>query len=81
MSEGDVPLEEIERARATIAGRVCRTPLVPAFSLSDETSRLFLKLESLQPSWAFKLRGATYALLRLSEAERARGVVAAPRTK
>ena len=39
-------------------------------------ARLFIKAESLQRTGSFKLRGAYWRLTRLSEAERARGVVA-----
>jgi threonine dehydratase len=48
-----------------------RTPLLPT-SWSPE---FFVKPESLQPVGSFKLRGATNAVARLPEADRARGVV------
>jgi threonine dehydratase len=55
------------------ARRLCRrTPLVFAPPLG-----CFLKLESLQPTGAFKLRGAAVKLARLDAAARARGVVTA----
>jgi threonine dehydratase len=66
-----VTLTEIDAARERIAPHVLRTPLV---ALSG--SGVLLKAESLQPSGAFKLRGAFNTLLRLSPAARARGVVA-----
>jgi threonine dehydratase len=47
-----------------------RTPLLPT-SWSPE---FFVKPENLQPVGSFKLRGATNAVARLSEADRARGV-------
>jgi threonine dehydratase len=76
MSDGHVSIQAIEAARTRIAGHVIRTPLVPAFDLSDTSgAEVRLKLETLQPTGAFKLRGATNAILNLSEAERARGVV------
>ena len=49
--------EEIADARRRIAGVAVRTPLVPA---SD--GRTWLKLECLQPTGAYKIRGATNAL-------------------
>ncbi|MCW2899718.1 MAG: Pyridoxal-5-phosphate-dependent protein beta subunit [Streptosporangiaceae bacterium] len=49
-----------------------RTPLVP-LPFSDPP--LFIKPESLQPTGAFKLRGAYAAITALPEAERKRGVV------
>ena len=76
MNEGIITLREIERARDAIASQVCRTPLVPAFSLTSDRGAVFLKLEILQDTGAFKLRGATYALQNLTAAEKDRGVVA-----
>jgi threonine dehydratase len=55
------------------ARRLCRvTPLIYAGPLG-----CFLKLESLQATGSFKLRGAAVKLARLSPEARARGVVAA----
>ena len=62
----------IEAARR-IEGLVERTPLIES---EVAGGRVWLKCESLQTGGAFKLRGATNRLLQLSEAERARGVVA-----
>ena len=63
-----IALNEIEEARGRIAGTVLRTPLVPF------DDRIWLKLENLQPTNAYKIRGATNAVARLSDEERARGV-------
>jgi threonine dehydratase len=52
---------------------VTRTPLLP-FEIG--TKRVWAKAECLQQGGSFKLRGASNRLLQLSEAERARGVVA-----
>jgi threonine dehydratase len=52
---------------------VTRTPLLP---LDLNGRRLWVKAECLQQSGSFKLRGASNRLAQLSEAERARGVVA-----
>ena len=49
--------EEISTARARIAGTALRTPLVLA---TDGRTRL--KLENLQPTGSYKIRGATNAL-------------------
>ncbi len=68
---------DIYRARGTIAGVACRTPLLPSPALSAHHGAEFrLKLETMQPTGAFKLRGATCKLDALSAEERARGVVA-----
>ncbi|MCB1553439.1 MAG: threonine ammonia-lyase, biosynthetic [Xanthomonadales bacterium] len=54
-----------------------RTPLDAAPRLSARTGNsVWLKREDLQPVFSFKLRGAYTRLSRLSEAERARGVLA-----
>lgn len=71
-----ITLPMIEAARQRIERHVLRAPLVPAFPLSDAAGgEVRLKLELLQATGAFKLRGATNAILSLTSEERARGVV------
>lgn len=71
-----VCLQDIFQARQRIHGRVRHTPLVASPSLSDRVGgNIYLKLEHLQTTGSFKLRGATNAVLRLNDIERARGVV------
>lgn len=68
-------LADIREARAAIAGAVLRTPLVSSAALSAKAGQeILLKLESLQPTGAFKLRGATNAVQRLTDEQRRRGV-------
>jgi threonine dehydratase len=70
-------LADVYRARAAIAPWVRRTPLVRSEALARALGRsVHLKLETLQETGAFKLRGAVNRLLALSAAERERGVVA-----
>jgi len=70
-------LQEIERARARLAGRVHRTPLMSATLLGQQAGvSLHLKCESLQKTGSFKVRGALNKLAQLDPQERARGVVA-----
>jgi threonine dehydratase len=67
-----VELEDIERARDRIRGTVFRTPLV---RLSAENGgEVYLKLECLQPTCSFKVRGAGNAIGQLTKEERAKGV-------
>ncbi|MFL9964302.1 hydroxyectoine utilization dehydratase EutB [Paraburkholderia sediminicola] len=67
-SSADLSLADIYRARSRIDGRVCRTPLVESPSLSALAGTpVYLKLETVQPTGSFKLRGATNALARLAE--------------
>jgi threonine dehydratase len=74
---GPPTLAEMYRARAAIAPWVRRTPLVRSDALSRALGRsVHLKLETLQETGSFKLRGATNRMLELSAAERERGVVA-----
>ncbi len=68
-----IALDEIRAARERIAGTILRTPLV-RLELGKGAPDIRLKLESLQPINAYKLRGAANAVAMLSEAERKRGV-------
>lgn len=74
----EVTLAHIERAACALTGIAQRTPIDHATHLSDVLGvPVTMKLENLQRTGSFKLRGATYRLSRLSEDERRRGVVAA----
>jgi len=68
-----IALGDIEEARARIAGTVLRTPLVK-LDLGRDRPEVYLKLENLQPTNAYKIRGGTNAVARLSDEERAKGV-------
>lgn len=68
-----IALKDIEEARERIAGTVLRTPLV-RLDLGPGGPDIRLKLENLQPTNAYKIRGAVNAVGKLSDAERARGV-------
>jgi threonine dehydratase len=70
-----IPLDEIQRARETLAGVALRTPLLRL--AVDSPAEIYLKLENLQPIGSFKIRGAYYAIRRASPAELSRGVVTA----
>src|SRR5918996_5479675 len=71
-----VTLQDIYRARRAIAGQIRRTPLVLSDSLSHAAGApVHLKLEHLQITGSFKLRGATNAVLALSPEQRGKGVV------
>jgi threonine dehydratase len=68
LSLDDLSLIDVYHARRRIAGRVCHTPLVESRSLSAIAGApVFLKLETVQPTGSFKLRGATNALAHLAE--------------
>ncbi|HET7576542.1 MAG TPA: pyridoxal-phosphate dependent enzyme [Sphingomicrobium sp.] len=68
-----IALGDIEEARERIAGTVLRTPLVKLDAGAD-APEIYLKLENLQPTNAYKIRGGANAVARLSDEQRARGV-------
>ncbi len=68
-----VELADIEQARERIAGTVLRTPLVK-LDLGAHGPDIRLKLENLQPTNAYKIRGAANAVAGLADEERALGV-------
>lgn len=68
-----ISTDDIEQARTRIAGTVLRTPLVK-LDLGSGAPDIRLKLENLQPTNAYKIRGAANAVARLSDVERARGI-------
>ncbi|HSM61511.1 MAG TPA: threonine/serine dehydratase [Longimicrobiales bacterium] len=76
MPEPTFDRNRFEDARARIAGFVHRTPLLHSRTLSERVGApLYLKCENLQRTGASKVRGALHRLLRLTDDERARGVV------
>jgi threonine dehydratase len=68
-----IALDDIEQARTRIAGTVLRTPLV-RLDLGKGGPDIRLKLENLQPTNAYKIRGAANAIASLTDRDRARGV-------
>jgi threonine dehydratase len=68
-----IAIEDIQAARDRIAGIALRTPLVK-LDLGVDGPDIHLKLENLQPTNAYKIRGAANAVARLSAEQRARGV-------
>ncbi len=68
-----ITLAEIEAARERIKGTVLRTPLVK-LDTGKGGPDIRLKLENLQPTNAYKIRGAVNAVAMLSDQEKKRGV-------
>ena len=68
-------LTDVEAAGAMIRPFLPVTPLRRSFAVSS--GDVWLKLESIQPTGSFKVRGALAAILALRPDERARGIVAA----
>ena len=70
-----ITLQKIQEAQKRIAPFINYTPLVFSKYLSNN-SKVKLKLESLQITGSFKLRGAINKLLLLSENQKQKGVIA-----
>ena len=68
-----VSVAAIRDAAARIAKIARRTPMLDVSDLAGRP--LLLKCEPQQPGGAFKIRGATNMLMRLSDDQRARGVI------
>jgi len=67
-----VTLEDVEEARKSIRGKVVRTPLVRLNA--ESAAEIYLKLECLQPTGSFKVRGSGNAISHLTSDEKAKGV-------
>ncbi len=69
---------EIEQAYNRIKDHIYSTPLIKAYGLSQLLdAEVYLKLENIQLTSSFKIRGAFNKLLKLNADEKSRGVVAA----
>ncbi|WP_028203794.1 hydroxyectoine utilization dehydratase EutB [Paraburkholderia nodosa] len=68
LSLSSLSLADVYRARQRLAGRVAHTPLVASPTLSARVGvPVYFKLETVQPTGSFKLRGATNAVAHLAE--------------
>ncbi len=75
-----VSLADIRSAAARIAGKVRRTPVLEVGPMRTPVipeSRLVLKLDCLQPTGSFKVRGGVNTLLSLPEERVRRGLITA----
>jgi len=71
-------LQDIEQAKKRFAGVIQPSPLIHSGYFSRITgSEIFLKLENLQETGSFKVRGAYNRLIQLTPEERSKGVIAA----
>jgi threonine dehydratase len=78
LNPGVLPIfDDVEAAAARLVGIARRTPLLAGTPLDELTGgRVLLKVESLQCTGSFKIRGAYNRLVQLGPDERAAGVVA-----
>ena len=73
-----VDFQDILKARQALKGRITPTPLVQSAVLSKEVDAdVWFKMESLQKTGSFKVRGALNKLDSLTKEEMARGVITA----
>lgn len=78
MATNQVTLQDVLSAREVLADVLTPTPMEFSQALTDRTGLpVHLKCENLQRAGSFKMRGAYTRISRLTEEERARGVVAA----
>jgi threonine dehydratase len=67
---------DVKKARQVIDGRVYRTPMVRSAHLSKRLGLdIYLKLEQMQKTGSFKVRGAINRIAALTDDEKKRGVV------
>jgi len=72
----DITLADIYAARARLRGHIRHTALQQSQALSETADiPVYLKLEQQQITGSFKLRGATNAVMQLTDEQRGRGVV------
>jgi len=73
-----ISVEKVKHAAKLMKGKVIRTPLIYSPSLSDMfDGEIYLKLENLQKTGSFKIRGAMYYILTNKDRIGPGGVVAA----
>jgi threonine dehydratase len=72
-----VSFEDIRKAQGVLKGNAVRTPLLKSAKLSEIAgAEIYVKFENMQVTNSFKDRGAYVKLSSLSDAEKARGVIA-----
>jgi threonine dehydratase len=79
MSTLEAPsFQDVLRARAVVRRYLEPTPLISRPAIDERLGfTAYFKCENMQPIGAFKIRGGIYFMSRLSDDERARGVVTA----
>ena len=70
-----ISMELLRDARCVLSPVINLTPMIPAKGFVPDC-RFYLKADCLQKTGAFKLRGAYYKLSKLTDEEKARGVIA-----
>ena len=69
--------KNIDTAYSQIKNQIIQTPLISNDFINKKlNSKVFFKLENLQNTGSFKLRGASYKIAKISEENKKNGVVA-----
>lgn len=68
-------IDKVYSAKNVLKKVIRKTSVIPAFDLSD-TNHIYLKTENLQRTGSFKIRGSYFKISRLTEEEKARGIIA-----
>ncbi|WP_243343887.1 threonine ammonia-lyase [Anaerococcus sp. AGMB09787] len=68
----ELNLDSIKEARSILEGNIEKTPIYTASRMNDN---LYIKMENLQKTGSFKLRGAFNKIAHLTEEEAKRGVI------
>ncbi|PPR47652.1 MAG: L-threonine ammonia-lyase [Alphaproteobacteria bacterium MarineAlpha5_Bin9] len=73
----DLKISKINKAHKFLKNTINYTPLITNDKINKLTnSKIYFKLENLQKTGSFKLRGAAYKISRLSRKDKSKGVVA-----
>ena len=70
-----ITIEKIKEAQKIIAPDIRKTDLILASNISGKNN-IYLKTENFQATGSFKVRGAAYKISKLSDEEKARGIIA-----
>ncbi len=72
-----IHIDSIKEANLALRSNIFRTPTIQSQYLSNEVNaNVFLKLENLQYTSSFKVRGAYVSIKRLKEEQKQKGVIA-----
>ena len=70
-------IADIDKAHERIKPFITKTPLVTNETINSlVNAKVFFKLENLQQTGSFKIRGATHKISTLSDKQKEKGVVA-----
>ena len=75
MSKYENLFKEIKLAQQRLKGVAERTPLIKSYPLSTDDQEVFIKLENLQRTGSFKIRGAFNKIGSLPEEVRKKGII------